>query len=85
MKQMTYEKIPEGYRVWYGEPEDNQLKAVVTTSHHQNMYKNNQVHYELMPTESWSIHFTSPAMPVDVVNAIMSGIPKEWQAAIPPA
>lgn len=70
---ITWERNNEGYMAWSGA-----LKvAVLSTKHNLGLMREGRVILEPMDRSSWGIHFTSPAMPVDLIAAIIASIPTE--------
>jgi hypothetical protein len=72
--RLHYEPILEGYRVYL---DKIFLQAILYTKHHTGLTRNGGVIYEPMEKESWSIHWTSPSLSVDVVKAVAATLPLE--------
>lgn len=70
---ITYEPIPEGYRVFKGPF----LLAILYTRHHQGAIKDASVVWEPLKPEDWNLHFTNPQMTCDDIKAIVGSLPKE--------
>lgn len=85
-KKITFEPIPEGYRVKDGD----KMLAVVTTKQHLSdsnhgtfqasaedvkNIRASAVVWSPMDRDSWSIHFTSPTMSVEEIFAITDSFP----------
>src|SRR5438034_10847089 len=51
--------------------------AVLGTNHHQGLYRNGVAVYEPIPREQWGLHFTSPSLPVAMIEAILASLPAE--------
>jgi hypothetical protein len=69
----VYDRTIDGYAAFNGPFK----LAVITTKHHQGLSRNGVTVYEPMPHSSWSIHFTSPAMPIEDLQAIVASLPTE--------
>lgn len=69
--EITWEAIRGGYAAFLGE----RKLAVLGTTHDQGLVRNNQIIYEAMPRDQWGIHFTSPAMSLALVSAILASVP----------
>lgn len=51
--------------------------AVLNTKHHQGLVRNGALVWEPMDRSLWTIHFTSPAMKIEVLETVVGSIPKE--------
>lgn len=69
-----YDKCVGGYAAYRG-PDDK--VAVISTTHHQGLFKNGLAIYEPMAREHWTIHWVNPMMHVDLVEAVMASLPAE--------
>ncbi len=71
--KIIYDRVVGGYAAF-----DGSLKvAVVTTSHHLGLFRNGQAIYEAMPRESWTVHWTSPSLPVALIEVVIASLPAE--------
>lgn len=71
--EITFERCLEGYIVWRGA-----LKVgVLNTKHNQGLMRNGVVIWEPQPRSDWGLYFTSPNMPVALIEAIMKALPTE--------
>jgi hypothetical protein len=73
MQPITTDTVGEGYAIFCGP-----LKvAILTTRHNQGLVKNGIPIMEAMERSSWSLHFTSPSMRVELIAAILAALPTE--------
>lgn len=73
--QIRFEEIQEGYRAYDGP----YLLAVITTNQHNSRglsHGSGAIVWEPMPKSSWSIHWTSPSMPLVQAQAVLQQVPE---------
>lgn len=73
MYDITWDRSAGGWAAFHGPKKI----AVINTSDDRGLRREGRVIHEAMPRSSWTIHFTSPALHVDLVTAVLASLPAE--------
>lgn len=76
---IKFDSTSEGYVAYKG---PDQKVAVITTKHHQGMSKEGRAVYEDMDKPSWTIHFTSPQLSLELVEAVLGSFSRMYNQEV---